>query len=842
MKKENKLDPIGRSWLSLCIAISFMFCVFAPLDTFLTNQSEFWFHLLQLLPVLLISFAAMAGILYGLCLLAKRTKIALYIYGFFFSILVFFYIQGNYIPRNYGVLNGVEIQWSDYPEYAVASRILFIITIALWLILCLKVKEKIYIVGRYFSVILILIQLVTMVTLYVQNNVLADQDTFSNRIVTEKEMFHLSKNKNILVFVLDTFDSDNMKHLLESENAEKYKELFADFTYYPNTLGAYPTTKGAMPYLLTGEWYENEKPYTQYVEEAYMDNKIYQALKENKYSIGVYTSLLFLSSDSDLYLNVEEGSYKIANYASFLKKIYQLVAFNYMPHSFKKYFFIYTDDFSDLKKSSTKNEAFSSDVQTFDRQIEEQGFSLTEEGNCFRVYHLDGVHPPHTFDEELLSDEKETYDVYDEAAGNCTLLSHFFKELKENDIYENSTIIVMADHGNIGYSQNPLFLIKNVEEQHDFQISEEKMSYEYFADLLISLAQNKRIDENYISACQLDGKRRRFLYYSWDDSWSKQYLPSMLEMWADENVRDLIVTERYYLSENSDYSYELGNQLSFMEDATAKDYCVYGFSRNEGSGTWTDGNSAQMRFDIIGDFDNLRIKLEYGRTYALGQRVIVSANERKVAEFIAAGKEEKEIIIPGEYLDNGNLVLQLELPGAVSPESRGESNDGRKLAIWMEGITITATEESFDLLNQMIDSYTLGTELSFAKDPATANNFCLSGFSGNEEGFTWTDGTTAKMKFHFHEEFENLLLKLNYNTYLSPERVIIYANDILVEDYLANGTEEKEVMIPSESIKEDELIITFEFPDAASPKSRGESKDARLLGLAFKTVTISKID
>lgn len=702
MNKKTIIDSTGKSWLILCTAFSFMICVFAPLDIFLTNQSEFWFQLSHLLPVLLATFVAVAGVLYALSILMKRSKVSLYVYALFFSILIFFYIQGNFIPRNYGVLNGEEIQWSNYPRYAKDSIILFIITLMLWSVICLKVKEKIYTVGRYLGIILILTQLVTIATLYIQNNVLVENSTFRSGVVTDKDMFHLSENNNILVFVLDTFDSDDMKKLLERENSERYNELFTDFTFYPNTLGAYPTTKGAMPYLLTGVWYENEKPYTKYIEEAYIDNHIYNALKENKYSIGVYTLLTFLSSDYDMYLNVEEKDYEIANYTSFIKKIYQLVAFNYMPHQLKRYFLINTDDFSELKKSSTKDAAFSSDVQEFDRLLEEQGISITETGNCFRVYHLLGVHAPYTFGEELLSEDNRKYDVYDEAAGNCTLLSHFLKKLKENDSYDNTTIIIMADHGHVNYSQNPLFMIKNVKEKHEFKISEEKMSYEYFADMLISLTQGIRIDEKYVSDCQLDGKLRRFLYYSWDDSWAKQYLPSMSEMWADESVIDLIATERHYLSRDIDYSYELSNQIT------------------------------------------------------------------------------------------GN--------------------------------------------------YTLGTELSFAKDHATANDFCLLGFSNNEENHTWTDRNIAKMKFLFHDDFENLLLKLNYSTYLSPERVLIYANDNLIEDYLANGAEEKEFIIPSEYIKEDELIITFEFPDAASPKSRGENSDSRLLGLAFKTLTISKID
>lgn len=55
-----------RSWLWLFAAFAVMFCIFAPLEIFLTNQTEFWFELLQILPVVLLSFTVV-GMFFAIC-------------------------------------------------------------------------------------------------------------------------------------------------------------------------------------------------------------------------------------------------------------------------------------------------------------------------------------------------------------------------------------------------------------------------------------------------------------------------------------------------------------------------------------------------------------------------------------------------------------------------------------------------------------------------------------------------------------------------------------------------------------------------------------------------------
>lgn len=544
-------------FLLLVISMGFMFCFFAPLDAFFANRDEFWFSLPQLLPILAITFVLSTTIFFILTLLIHASKAASVIYGFLLFLYLFFYIQGNYIPRNYGVLNGTEVEWSNYRGYGIASIVLALICIALWIISLIKVKKKIYNLGKYLCTFILLIQFVTIGVVWIQDSI-TDTDYVPDQfVVTKRDQLNLSMKNNIIIFLLDTFDSQDMINLLEGEDAEEYQELFDGFTYYPDTLGIYPTTKGALPHILTGVLYYNDKPWAKYVQDAYEDNPIYETLKSNDFSIGVYTENGFMNMKSNMYTNVDTGTYYVNDYRLFAAKVYQLVAFNYMPHQLKRYFNLDTGEFEQLKATVSGGGAYSADVQNNYDYLLENGVSVTERGNCFRFYHTEGIHPHYTFGKDLVSDPDAAYSVYDEAEGNCTYLRTFFNQMKENGIYSNSTIIVMADHGHYDYSQNPLFMIKNAGDTEGFTISDEEMSFAYLGDIFVSLANGERITEEYIKNCGRE-RERYYLYYIWDDSWERDYLPRMQEMQAEGYAGDagnIRMTGTEYVGKDTNTNY-----------------------------------------------------------------------------------------------------------------------------------------------------------------------------------------------------------------------------------------------------------------------------------------------
>ena len=93
--------------------------------------------------------------------------------------------------------------------------------------------------------------------------------------------------------------------------------------------------------------------------------------------------------------------------------------------------------------------------------------------------------------------------------------------------------------------------------------------------------------------------------------------------------------------------------------------------------------------------------------------------------------------------------------------------------------------------------YSLGEELSFMSANPTANRYMISGFSGNEEGFTWTDGDEAEMAFRFESSPNDLLVSINIGgIYYMSQHVIASIGGIIVYDQVISATQIIEFNVP----------------------------------------------
>lgn len=741
----------------LGIAMGFMFCIFAPLDIFFANRNEFWFSLSQLLPVLILTFVGIT-LLISIFLIAvqkitvQKSAAASSIYGFLLYLYLFFYIQGNYIPRDYGVLDGVEIDWAGYRAYGIMSIVLALACILFWIVSLLRLKDKIYKLGKYLCAFILSIQLVTIGVIFFQDKITGDVYTSEEPVVTSTKLLDLSEDNNVLIFMLDTFDAQDMLELLQGDDAEEYRELFGGgFTFYPDTLGAYPTTKAAIPHILTGVWYENEKTYAEYLRDAYAASPLLKALRENNFSIGIYTEGRLLNEDFTMCTNIETGTYRVSDYGRFAAKIYKLVAFGYMPHQLKRYFYLDTGEFEEMKSTSLEGGAYSYDMQTNYAYLLENGISVTGSGNCFRLYHTAGVHPPYTFGKNMITEAGAVYDVQDEAAGNCTYLKVFFDQLKEKGLYDDATIIIMADHGHQEYSQNPLFMIKNAGEMEGLLISDEKMSYAYLSDVLVSLVNGEKVTEEYFR--RYGEQERRYLYYTWDDSWGRDYLPRMREFYTRGYAGDaesLRETGREYKGRD-DYryngevvcEYNAGDIIDTIYFSSAQynadRYVVKGLSAQEAEWSWTDGGELELTIPLdAADAPFIGIHMDVSMAFYQPQRVRAFINGEFVYEDTI--KTGDDIVFAFENPGTDMATLSLLLPDAISPAKLGLSEDDRSLALAFARMEVAEAEYE-------ISAIPADGVVRFSTEGYNANAYVISGIAMPEEKGAWTLSRKVVMYF-----------------------------------------------------------------------------------------------
>ncbi|HXM32025.1 MAG TPA: hypothetical protein VN921_00110 [Chthoniobacterales bacterium] len=113
----------------------------------------------------------------------------------------------------------------------------------------------------------------------------------------------------------------------------------------------------------------------------------------------------------------------------------------------------------------------------------------------------------------------------------------------------------------------------------------------------------------------------------------------------------------------------------------------------------------------------------------------------------------------------------------------------------------------------------------------------VSGWSGAEAEFTWTDGTSAKLKLPIPDHDGPLTLRMKLGGLIQPrelpvQNVAVYANGEKIADWQVGEPADFTAPIPLELTRNaEDLNIKLRIPDAASPQSLGMSYDGRLLGV-----------
>ena len=458
---------------------------FGPLQLYLTNVGEFWFTLEHIFPFLIVSFLVVLLILTGISLLIPE-KLSKYFIAVVFGIGFALYIQGNFINLDYGVLDGTPIDWSQYKIPGIFNTLFWIFCLLAPPFLVHAWPGQIIESIKSISLVIICIQIITIGTLLVTTKLPEN----SNISVTEKGMFSLSKDKNLIIFILDSFDASYMNEILNQR--PEYKEYFQDFTYYNNTLGAYPTTKGAVPYILTGERYDNSVPYQAYIENAYKSSELYNVLPKEGYDIGLYTSRDFLpASNSFGIINTVIRQEKPSSILGLGMMMYKSTAFSYFPHVIKSLVWYYSGEFNNyvdtnVSGDSSEKAYLLNDIKYYEK-LTNDGLEFSNPKYAFRVYHLEGPHAPYTMTENIEIDENGTSEI-EESIGSLNIVLSYINQLKEEGVYDNTCIIVLADHGKIGFCQNPLLMVKPREKRGDLLLeSSAPVSYEDLCSTIMYL-------------------------------------------------------------------------------------------------------------------------------------------------------------------------------------------------------------------------------------------------------------------------------------------------------------------------------------------------------------------
>ncbi|MGN0437564.1 MAG: sulfatase-like hydrolase/transferase [Lachnospiraceae bacterium] len=372
---------------------------------------------------------------------------------FIFSIDVAVYIQVMFLNRNLGQTDLEKINWADYKGSMVIGLILWILCVVIFLIINQKNTKTMEQISKAGSLFLIALQMVSIVYMFISiggwsgdvKKSSESLDISGCYYLTDDHFYDVSK-KNVVVFVLDTFSNDYMDIILK--NDEHALDAFNDYTYYSNYNGSYDGTPLAMTYMLTGEKFDNEKSCVVSTRDAFASNHaktFYETLKSNQIDARLYTdsmtqSWLGMQNLKDYYSNVaydENTAYEVFH-DSVIGMMAKSVMYRIMPMVLKPYFLIVTNDFLTTVNSTQSGESKIPSQEDFVNTLEEKGLTLSDDGESFVVYHFEGMHSAASYsEEEIVTCGKE----------NLEIVVRYMEWLKELGVYDDTTIIVTADHG-----------------------------------------------------------------------------------------------------------------------------------------------------------------------------------------------------------------------------------------------------------------------------------------------------------------------------------------------------------------------------------------------------------
>ena len=556
-KNIAKKKITGRQLLPgvfVSLAISFLIFLYAPIDLYCANISEFWFDFSTLLLTAFGMFTVSMLVLLLIYVIALWVHPKVYRIALTGGLALFIctYIQGNYMIDRLPPLDGTSIWWGKYDVLRMDTLMLWgiVLTIAIIAAIFLK-KEKFENTIMFISGVMALMLLVTVCSTILTSGALTPK--VHMHISVENE-FQMSEEENFVIFVLDTADSREFTAMLEDH--PEYREIFSDFTYYENMMGNYSCTMNAVAYILSGKWFENQEPLDEYLNDVYLNSPLWEELRNRGYRIDLYEDDIRALDDSvvDNFANVYHTTVSPTSYLELAKEELKLVGFRYAPYDLKRYCEtreVYFDELQVSKPDGTTAGTFTENNMDFKVALDENGVTVDQTGKIFKFIHLEGAHAPFIYGENM--DYVPGGDYRQNMEASITLAKNYIQALKESGAYDNTAIIVMADHGYNGQGDEtdrdvwmrptPMFLVKGKEEQHDtMQISEAPVSYVDLWEAYMRLMDGEKSDALF-DWKEGDTRERRYFRYSFSETY---HLVEYIQKGHAQNLDTLEPTGREF--------------------------------------------------------------------------------------------------------------------------------------------------------------------------------------------------------------------------------------------------------------------------------------------------------
>ena len=453
MKESNNNNLFVSALL-----LPFTLFIFGPFELYFSNKKDFGTNLARTwwLPLVCFVVVYLAIVVVGI-VLNKLTKHSWIYNTAIVSLGILVWAQGNFLSLKVGVLNGAEVNWSDFKRQYIIDTSIWLAFLVITIILVKKFfKYKEY--YKYCSLFLVLTQLLTFIWLLIPN--IKEDFSFEQKdCMLYDGMFDVAADDEILIFLMDMYDDAYIKELINEDNA--ILDNLDGFTYFNNNSSLYSSTVYSIWSLMKGERFKNQTSPREWLDEEKDDNWLMQ-VHNNGYNLAIYESANWLPE----YVRRNCKNYArlditVSDYVQYAKYWNILSFYKYLPDVCKPYLRYNGGELAELVGCGDY-ELYSDSNEKYINSFNSNGLRLSDDSKQLKFIHLKGTHFPMDVDIDGHFNDKDDIYYLDGAIGILKVFEQYLDELKKIDKYDSTTIIFMADHGlyDDGLISNPALMIK----------------------------------------------------------------------------------------------------------------------------------------------------------------------------------------------------------------------------------------------------------------------------------------------------------------------------------------------------------------------------------------------
>ncbi len=474
-RQPKRLRWAARFGLALAASAFLVGTVFvvAPLEVVAGSATSLVFSLADAAPIIVgagcvgaVALALLASLVRGRAFDVVLTLIV--------AVGLCCYLQALFLNHSLPIADGSPLYLGWYKTITVISTAVWIAVIVGLLLLCRWKTGLWRSLAVVVSLVLVLVQGVGVASLFASE----EKRVPAEYVLTKEGLYEVGSEGNVIVFVLDTFDTKLMNRLIEAD--PHLLDDFTGFTYFENSTGSMIPTRYGVPFLLSGRMPEPDEDFDALWADWYAGTTFLDDIAAAGYAEGVYTDSL---GSQAAHATVDEAvdnihpSNEVASssldWLGLIGAVDKMALYRDAPWLLKPFFWFYTDEVNNKAVDSSGGDSspYVMNDWAFYEGLLTDGLEVSKsDSKTFRFIHLLGAHYPFVLDETGHMASEETNQDR-QAVGSIQMVREYLSQLKRLGLYDEATIVVTSDHGDwyltatpLSEPSTPLLLVKPSED------------------------------------------------------------------------------------------------------------------------------------------------------------------------------------------------------------------------------------------------------------------------------------------------------------------------------------------------------------------------------------------